>query len=90
MIHLQPAIDWPVPYLHRATISAGSVKGRCGHCRQIRPIRFVFYGLNVAKGPKHGGWYRGHHEMECDQCIDDFINQRADVRSVIKDERGNA
>ena len=87
MIQLLPQSDWPVPYIDRATISAGGVEGRCGTCREWKVIRFFFVGRNVAKGPKHGGWYHGGHYMECDGCIDEYLNGRADVRSTIVDGR---
>jgi hypothetical protein len=78
--------DWPVPYIDRVTIS-GDIEGRCGACWQIKTIRFFYVGRNVAKGPAHGGWYHGGHYMECDDCIDDYLGERADVRSVIQDSR---
>lgn len=87
MIQLQPATDWPVPYIARAVIGPGGIEGRCGHCRQVKPIWFFDVVRNVAKGPLHGGWCADSHDMECDECIDEFINTRADVRSVIKDGR---
>lgn len=87
MIQLQPATDWPVPYIARATINGGGIEGRCGNCREIKPIYFFTVVRNVAKGPDHGGHCDGHHTMECSPCIDEFLNLRADVRSVIKDER---
>lgn len=87
MITLQPATDWPVPYIDRATISEGSVEGRCGDCRQVKQIRFFYVGRNVAKGSKHGGWYDGRHYMECDECIDRYLSEAAEERSLIVDKR---
>jgi hypothetical protein len=87
-IQLRPATDWPVPYIDRATIT-GDVEGRCGNCRKVKTIRFFYVGRNVAKGPQHGGWYGGNHDMECDECIDAYLSEAADERSVIQDGRRN-
>lgn len=90
MIQLQPATDWPVPYIDRATISGELPLSRCGTCRQIKTLRFFYVGRNVAKGPKHGGEYSGEHNVWCNDCIDEYLSTRADVRSVIKDGRSNS
>lgn len=90
MIQLQPATDWPVPYIDRATIQGDLPNSRCASCRQVGTLRFFYVGRNIAKGPKHGGEYAGNHSVECDGCIDEYLNTRADVRSVIKDERTQA
>jgi hypothetical protein len=87
MIQLQQQSDWPVPYIHYVSISDISIEGRCGTCRQFKVIYFFYVGRNVAKGPAHGGWYDGNHGMECDDCIDEYLSTRAEVRSVIKDGR---
>lgn len=89
-ILLQHQSDWPVPYIDRATISGNGIEGRCANCRQIKLIYFFYVGRNVAKGPMHGGWYDGNHNMECSDCIDSFLSERAETRSTIVDERTKA
>ena len=86
-ITIQPQSNWPVPYIDRATISGGGIEGRCNNCRHIKLIYFFYVGRNVAKGPKHGGWYDGNHDMECSDCIDSFLSERAETCSIIVDER---
>ena len=86
MIKLQPATDWPVPYLAMVDIS-GEVPGKCGECRKSGILRWVFYGRNVAKGPEHGGWYDGRQYQLCDKCIDAYVSESGDVRTEIKDQR---
>jgi hypothetical protein len=86
---LPAPIEWPVPYLDTVIINHCGVEGRCATCRQLKPIHFVYYGRNVAKGLDHGGWYHGGHYMECDACINEYISTRGDERTAVKDERKN-
>lgn len=82
MIQLQQATDWPVPYIARAVIGAGPVEGRCGHCRRLRPIYFFDFVRNW------GADCQGVHDMQCDACINEFLRECTDGRSVIQDGRG--